>query len=240
MSYGITHIILESLYFGFILGSAKHMIPKIEETNKLLAQLWQPDSTNEEEMWYTIDQWAINDQRDYLYNDHVHFNGPLAQATLHQVLNELCPGGGNSSIPNPWPKPSLRGQLIRTRGDSHSYYFISEEGYRYSVAEINGTVPWYLKHLPISFMSKDEILEIFEGSDPIPNIPENCLVKGSGLAVYWVKQGKRHMFPSSKVFFSYGFDFANVVNLKQWVMELLPLGDDVEENYKRNQYRKYI
>jgi hypothetical protein len=46
---------------------------------------------NEDRPWYTIDQWAINEDRMHLYNDNLHFNGPLTHALLHQVLNEVCP-----------------------------------------------------------------------------------------------------------------------------------------------------
>lgn len=63
--------------------------PKLRETDRVLGQLWQIDSTSLHEMWHTIDQWSINEGRDELYNDQIHFNGPLSKATLQQVLNEV-------------------------------------------------------------------------------------------------------------------------------------------------------
>ena len=57
---------------------------------------WNTDRagcSSEDRPWYTIDQWAINEGRYHLYNDHLHFNGKLTHATIHQVLNEMCPPG---------------------------------------------------------------------------------------------------------------------------------------------------
>lgn len=55
---------------------------------------WNTDHagcSNEDRPWYTIDQWAINEGRSNMYQDHLHFNGKLTHAMLHQVLNEMCP-----------------------------------------------------------------------------------------------------------------------------------------------------
>ena len=79
-------------------NSNNYMAPKtpsLGRTNNLLDDIWRPGS--EELPWYTVDQWPINKNRHYLYNDQVHFNGPLTHALLHQVLNELCPGGGKDT-----------------------------------------------------------------------------------------------------------------------------------------------
>lgn len=68
--------------------------PNMQLVNDILWDVWQPDSS--ELPWYTIDQWPINRGRHHLYDDEVHYNGPLTEAMLHQVLNELCPGGGKT------------------------------------------------------------------------------------------------------------------------------------------------
>lgn len=60
--------------------------------NDLLWNVWAPAS--EEKPWYTVDQWQINQGRFNMYDDRVHYNGKLTFAALHQVLNEICPGGG--------------------------------------------------------------------------------------------------------------------------------------------------
>lgn len=77
-------------------GSYSQITPWLEETNKVLWELWKPGAESEDEMWYTIDQWAINEGRSNLYNDHLHYNGPLELAGLTQVLNELCPNGNRT------------------------------------------------------------------------------------------------------------------------------------------------
>lgn len=69
------------------------MIPSILHINKLLTDIWENISSTPR--WYTIDQVAINENRDHLYNDHIHFNGALTHATLTQMLNEVCVGRGD-------------------------------------------------------------------------------------------------------------------------------------------------
>lgn len=76
-------------------GYVASRTPILGRVNNLLQDIWKPGS--EDLPWYTIDQWPINKNRHYLYNDHVHFNGILTFALLHQVLNELCPGGGKTT-----------------------------------------------------------------------------------------------------------------------------------------------
>jgi len=44
------------------------------------------------EPWGIVDQWAINEGHDELYNDEVHFQGPLSRAAWSVVLNSLCGG----------------------------------------------------------------------------------------------------------------------------------------------------
>ncbi len=68
----------------------------LQNVNDVLWEAWKPGS--EAKPWYTIDQWAINKDREAtFYQDHIHFMGPLTFAMLHQVLNELCPGQGDES-----------------------------------------------------------------------------------------------------------------------------------------------
>ncbi len=57
--------------------------PCIDETNQILEELWFMGS--ESKPWYAIDQKAINAGRDHLYNDPLHFVGPLTVASLTQV-----------------------------------------------------------------------------------------------------------------------------------------------------------
>lgn len=64
----------------------------VERMNAVMWNVWAPGS--EDKPWYTVDQWQINQGRFNLYDDRVHYNGKLTHAALHQVLNEICPGGG--------------------------------------------------------------------------------------------------------------------------------------------------
>ena len=83
-------------------GRIKHLTPQMHNTNEALwrSGVWAPGS--EPAPWYHIDQWAINAGREHLYQDHVHFNGLLTHAMLHQVLNELCPGHGDDGTNVSW------------------------------------------------------------------------------------------------------------------------------------------
>jgi hypothetical protein len=48
------------------------------------------DEAFSDTQWSVVDQWGINQGREALYNDHVHFSGPLSQATWHIILSSLC------------------------------------------------------------------------------------------------------------------------------------------------------
>jgi hypothetical protein len=72
-------------------GVSSYATPELERVNRVLWEMWPPAS--QDLPWYTIDQWAINKDRHYLYEDNIHFTGPLAQAMLHQVsklLSSVC------------------------------------------------------------------------------------------------------------------------------------------------------
>jgi hypothetical protein len=85
-------------------GYHGYMKPFLEQVNFELVDVWNTGS--EDKPWYVIDQWAINQGRSYMYNDHLHFNGPLTHAMLHQVLNLQCPNGGIPDSNGAWPLTS--------------------------------------------------------------------------------------------------------------------------------------
>ena len=87
-------------------GNLASTSPYLKIVNEILWRSWAP--SGEDRPWYTIDQWPINQGRYHLYNDHVHFNGPLTVAMLTQVLNELCPGGGKTT----WSYPVGDNNLV--------------------------------------------------------------------------------------------------------------------------------
>ena len=82
-----------------MLGGYAAQSERFRKLDDIFWEVFQPNSEPEDQMWYTIDQWAINKGRNHLYNDDIHFVGPLNSATVHQVLNMLCPGGGEDADP---------------------------------------------------------------------------------------------------------------------------------------------
>lgn len=225
-------------------GTSRAMTPKLRETDTVLNKVWQTESTSPDKMWYQVDQWAINKGRDYLYNDHIHFNGPLTLATLHVMLNELCPGQGSSHLETPWPKPELRGTVLvpavtpASTGRSEAVYFVDESGYAHlchpaptseavsSAGKV--TLPWYLVGRPLLEVASEVIDAISKSPVEIPYMKPEFLLRGSNeKVVYWVKDGKRHPFPGIGVFASHGFDFSDVIVLDQWLLALIPEGESV-------------
>ena len=228
-------------------GNVANMTPMMNEVNKALWNLWRPG--NEPMPWYTIDQWAINENKDHLYNDHVHFNGKLTHAMLHQVLNELCPGGG---LPGPvaWPNHNLKGKLVRvvpsdSFGREELYYVgaTQEEdiGYLHKVLiqtapeEKNNTngsasveVPFYLKNREQVKMSRAEANLVSEAQLPMPILTDGMVIKGTAdKTVFLVKDNLRHAFPNGGIFMKLGFQFEEVKVIHQWIINMLPQGSDV-------------
>lgn len=62
--------------------------PCLDQVNNILDETWFMGSENNS--WYAIDQKAINEGRDNLYNDPLHFVGPLTIASLTQVRTDLA------------------------------------------------------------------------------------------------------------------------------------------------------
>lgn len=69
------------------------------QVNALLYEaLFKPNiigNNNSIKNWFIIDQWSINRQRKRLYEDRVHFGGPLSMATVYQILTKVCPNLGS-------------------------------------------------------------------------------------------------------------------------------------------------
>jgi hypothetical protein len=118
--------------------------PFLQKANIALWNVWQPGS--EDLPWYTVDQWPINQNRHYLYNDHVHFNGPLTHAAIHQILNELCPGGGKTTWLHPgagrnitdairaMPQPRV---IKVSQGRTSMWYMVLLNGTRHNVPDMD-------------------------------------------------------------------------------------------------------
>lgn len=58
-------------------------------TERLLSKVFQ-ENNDPSHPWFTIDQWSINKGREHLYNDHIHYIGNLTDATINNIVSELC------------------------------------------------------------------------------------------------------------------------------------------------------
>lgn len=95
--------------------------------------------------WFIIDQWAINEGRNFLYNDRIHFAGPLTDASLQQIMNSLCPGRGKPvAFPVALPtSPELVGKLVLvTKINEEGGGVTSERGVFKRLDGVNMPVGW--------------------------------------------------------------------------------------------------
>lgn len=230
-------------------GYVAYLTPIMHQVNLILWSLWQPGS--EDKPWYTIDQWAINSNREYLYNDHVHFNGMLTHAMLHQVLNELCPGGGIAGS-NRWPRPDFAGKyiLVKTmngnssRSSMNEYYCVATTGdeigtlYRIeanptsnvTTSSIPGIdIPLILKDKQLTLMTSNEVSQILLSKNTIPYLTQGQLIKGTASKTVYLlaNDGKKHAFLSSTAFLEKGYDFGNVITLQQSIIAFITTGSDI-------------
>lgn len=209
--------------------SEASLTPMMHRVNDLLYTLWQGSS--EDRPWHTIDQWAINQDREYMYNDHVHFNGPLSHATLYQMLNELCPEQGDPS-PVAWPMPSLALHVIY-KPPVHAnlpteYFLVNPDGYRLSIHnDPSNQLPWYFAQYPLLAMNDDELLAVPLDAERLDYIPDNTPLQGHGRTVYVLLDKVLRAFPSADVFNRHGYSFEKVVRISDEYLEVFPAGPDM-------------
>lgn len=156
--------------------------PQLGRANNLLDDIWRMGS--EDLPWYTIDQWPINKNRHYLYDDHVHFNGPLTHALLHQVLNELCPGGGKDAWQYSRNMTQSMMQYNKTLVMSiavsrfNIWYMVLHKGVRHNIPDMDTLdgleIP---NHLKYNINSED--LPLFPEGEPLVKcdktwVPNTC------------------------------------------------------------------
>jgi len=209
-----------------------HWTEALKEADDILQQLWTPSSVNIRDQWWTIDQWKINQNRDHLYDDNLHFPGPLADATVYQVLNEVCPNQGDNKPILDWSSPSLNDSIITVINPDTSadnFYYISIYGYRHKVllAENKTSIPWYLDKKVVS-LPINEVNKIWKSPIDIPILHNDLLFRYQKDNQVWVVKEEckcRQRFHSGQAFMNRGFDFGNVQVLPLFVMDLLPVGD---------------
>jgi hypothetical protein len=241
-----------------MLKHVAHSTPLLQEIDhKALWPMWMPGSEKEDRMWYTIDQWAINEGRNHLYNDHVHYNGPLTHAMLHQVLNIVCP---NMGLSREFMK-TLSTKIIQV---NKSHKLNQPQG---TGEETKVTETLRKKHEPVTSVGEEEQLEyyVYDQSSHIHQVASACLefliIKdkiqlsetdislvekgsdfpaflcnkkekalirpGSSRIVYLIENLAKHAFTSGQVFSSHGYSFENVQVIEDWAADLIPTGDDV-------------
>lgn len=202
-----------------------YLNPKLYRVNEIQYALWQ--TSNEEKPWYFIDQWAINDGRFQLYNDHIHFNGMLSHAFLYQMLNELCPGGGDSKLANPWTAPQFANTLLYCT-DNREFFFVNSEGYRMIVQKgPDHLLPAYMSSYPVLQKSLDEIKQVANSNIICRFLPDQTLLLGDGRTVFLVDGRYRRAFPNAQVFMAHGFSFEQVQHIESACINVIPLGPDM-------------
>jgi len=170
-----------------------HRTPQLFEADAILATVFQ-----DHPKWHFIDQRRINSGREALYNDDLHYNGPLSLATIQVALNQLCPeGSAHAPKKQPaeqvaWARPDLMHHVVLEQvGKDIAFYFISAEGYGYrangpgegeqkgtpkqcSGASLNksdefgGRMPSYLRQYPLVRMNAAESRSLYKAKITIP------------------------------------------------------------------------
>jgi len=187
----------------------------LKDVDTLLWDLWKS-----EKEWYEIDQWAINENRDKFYNDHVHFNGPLTFATLHQVLNVMCPGNGIS-----YGNTTLSGKVIHhAQGNTSSFFLTDNEGCLHKMIGNMSCLQMLKSMKPTLVLTMLEIKKTCKGNDFKDICIDKTLVKGSSRSVYMIEGSKRREFQNSNIFISMGFEFDQVLSIDDWTLQQIPEG----------------
>jgi len=130
---------------GVGVGACRDLLT-LPSSTQHTAQLFEADAVlatvfQDHPQWHFIDQRRINAGRESLYNDDLHYNGPLSLATIQEVLNKLCPEGSahapgkRAHTPTEivsWARTDLAHHVVVGRaGDEAVFYFVSGEGYGY-------------------------------------------------------------------------------------------------------------
>ena len=219
------------------------MTPLLKKIDDLIWPIWYP--SGDESAWYTIDQWAINENRNHYYNDHVHFNGPLTHATLHQVLNMLCPDLGTSAsyladlekhvlevsrTASSFTEDVKRQKLDdgSSSGDEVEYFLFDRKSGQLHVVDkaclpllkLRSTFP--VGETEIKAMPRGQAFPAFLCS--ASSTPPKLIRPVSSKVVYLVENNQRRMFPSADVFMSRGFEWGQISVVEDWVADMIPEG----------------
>ena len=213
--------------------------PFLKAVDEVLWDVWK-----DEKEWYTISQWAINEGRDHLYNDHVHWNGPLTFATLHQVLNTICPGEGLE-----FRNDSLAGSIIHhpTQGNTSSFFLADNDGCLHRIIGNMSCLPVLKATHPAVVLTTNEVKKICKRYDFRDICIDRTLVKGTltsfiiiiitiiitmiiiivkgtPKSVYMIEKGVRRELSNVNAFVAMGFEFSDVISIDDWTLQQIPVG----------------
>lgn len=218
-----------------------------------LWSVWSPGSTQDESVWYTIDQWAINANRNHYYNDHVHYNGPLTHAMLHQVFHLLCPTLGLSREQQDlWQSHLIvvnrhhhaaaaavtigtaKGDLKEEPKEEWLEHFLYDTSHHLHVIP-KICLPYLTLSSSPSIQLSEADISSMPTSTPFPAAicQEHALIRGQLAREVFVMQGmKYHLFPSVEIFASYGYEFNQVIVVEDWILLHLREGEPMEMKKK--------
>ena len=209
----------------------------------------QTNTNNNNNNWYLIDQWSINKQRDHLYNDHVHYVGPLTFATLHQILNIMCPKQGtlykysfinelnnkfiyfNKNFNKNNENLSKNNEILskNTEINETIYYYID---FHYKIHKINNNC---IKLLNLNINNEKILInikqfnEINENSLKINDFNDNLCINGSlikhNYKIYQLINDKLEWFAYIDEINERKINQTLLIDVNEWELKLLPHKD---------------
>jgi len=126
----------------------------------------------------------------------------------------------------------LDGALIRAIGDTKVYAL--EDGLKRWIVNPSIFNGLGYKWSNIQVLPQDTLNSYILGSElsttyPYPN---GSLLKGDGPEVYLIEAGKKRWIPNPQIFEAKGFQWKNIINVKQYILNYLTQGSDVPLNEK--------
>lgn len=201
---------------------------QLEET---FWDVWKPQfgGSKSSAEWMTIDQYAINRGRKRFYNDAIHFAGPLADATIQQLLTMTCPSnlGVDAGIVDlaSYDDHDIFGKVVI---NDDQYYIAGEGGELWRIKDGSDSHPC-VKYVGARFgtikLSNHEmqgfpIEQHFAIESRICS--DGALIQNAtAKSVYRFLNGTLIPFGSGKEFLAQGFSFENIISLAPNIFEMI-------------------
>jgi hypothetical protein len=198
----------------------------LKEADKHLFELWHHSklSRNDQLRWFNIDQYSMNEHHLNLYNDGVHFMGPLSAGTVQIALNAVCPAGGQPTLVALASHRAMNGTIYFVNSSTSSKeplraYFVDSYGYLRKLKNATGACVTNIKHRMEFTLSEDELdrMKYPIGNDFPAFCEANTLINvGGGRAIYVALKNGLSLFQSMAAMSSRGYD------LDQGVTQIAP------------------